>query len=38
MAVDAGMAEPKPVTRRQPAPCVSHQPRGEELPINHLNQ
>jgi len=22
--------------RRQPAPCLSHQPRGEELPINHL--
>ena len=22
--------------RRQPAPCLSHRPRGEELPINHL--
>ena len=24
--------------RRQPAPCLSHLPRGEELPINHLGQ
>jgi hypothetical protein len=52
MAVDAGMAETKPVTppvrarigntgedgRRQPVTCLSHQPRGEALPINHLNQ
>ena len=22
--------------RRHPALCLSHQPRGEELPINHL--
>ena len=22
--------------RRQPAPCLSHRPRDEELPINHL--
>jgi hypothetical protein len=24
--------------RRQPAPCLSHQPRDEELPINHLDE
>jgi len=30
MPVDAGMAETKPGT------CLSHHPRDEELPINHL--
>ena len=24
--------------RRHPATCLSHQPRGEELPINHLGE
>src|SRR3990172_7026969 len=24
--------------RRQPAPCLSHLPRDEELPINHLGR
>jgi hypothetical protein len=35
--VRARIGNPGEDGRRQPAPCLSHRPRSEELPISHLD-